>query len=146
MINKKVYEVLLVGFRTIFPVYSHKYNILDQLCKLKASVWGKTLTLFFLNIQYLLFIISYISTTNKQNKTHTGKKNLDPIQCRKIVFYSLKLNMFVFIKYPRFFSLPRKQHEMRIKKDFVKMRRSDIWHCAFILWKNINSKAAYIYG
>lgn len=119
MINKKVYEVLLVGFRTIFPVYSHKYNILDQLCKLKASVWGKTLTLFFLNIQYLLFIISYISTTNKQNKTHTGKKNLDPIQCRKIVFYSLKLNMFVFIKYPRFFSLPRKQHEMRIKKDFV---------------------------
>lgn len=92
-------------------------------------------------IHYILYIY------NKQTKQDTyRKKTLDPIQCRKIVFYSLKLNMFVFIKYPRFFSLPRKQHEMRIKKDFVKMRRSDIWHCAFILWKNIHTKAAYIYG
>lgn len=139
MINKKVYGVLLVGFRTIFPVYSHKYNILDQLCKLKASVRGKKNPdiIFFKHSILIIHYILYIY--NKQTKQDTyRKKTLDPIQCRKIVFYSLKLNMFVFIKYPRFFSLPRKQHEMKIKKkNFVLLKKKwddqtyDIVHLSY---------------
>lgn len=46
--------------------------------------------------------------------------------------------MFVFIEYPRFFSLPRKQHEMKIKKkNFVLLKKKrddqtyDIVHLSY---------------